>query len=271
MDCIDRFLQDIHSQRFYNGTLINPTRFFILAAMLKGDNLRQKYSKREIESIVYRYYADNTIISSRHPRLEIRSITKYGINIIKEEVKNALSTWEEEASEGFLTSDLTSIFLDIENGVDYSADIDYLWMVIEELFKKTYHFEFPTFLPINGEDTDLNFFGQGAFRNHLMEEMQYCVCCDEYNIKRLHAVHILPDELSKDTTSRESISNGILLCYEHAQEYLHKRFFFDSNGKIVNLSSSLVHRNMRLSRKLMTKERQEFLEAYMKYINQETN
>ena len=271
MDCIDRFLQDIHSQRFYNGTLINPTRFFVIAAILKGNNLQRKYSKREIESVVYRYFADNTSISSRHPRLEIRNIAKYGVNIIKEEVKNAINTWEEEASEGFLTSDLTSVYLDIESNADYSADVDYLWMVIEELFKKTYHLEFPTFLPIEGEDTDLKYFGQGAFRNHLMEEMQYCVCCDEYNINKLHAVHILPDALSEDITSRESISNGLLLCYEHAQEYLHKRFFFDSSGRIVNLSSSLVHRNMRLSRKLMTKERQEYLDAYMKHINQEVD
>lgn len=264
MDCIDKFLQDIHSQRFYNGTLINPTRFFILAAILKGNSLQRKYSKREIETIVYRYFADNASISSRHPRLEIRNIAKYGVGIIKEEVKGALNTWEEEASEGFLHSDLTSVYLEIENEVDYSADVDYLWMVIEELFKKTYHIEFPKLLPIEGEDTDLKNFGQGAFRNHLMEEMQYCVCCDEYNLNKLYAVHILPDALSDNTFSRESISNGLLLCYEHAQEYLHGRFLFDENGRVINKSSSLIHRNMRLSKKLMTDERKSFLKEYMK-------
>ena len=56
---------------------------------------------------------------------------------------------------------------------------------------------------VEGEDTDLKYFGQGAFRNHLMEEMQYCVCCDEYNINKLHAVHILPDALSEDITSSD--------------------------------------------------------------------
>lgn len=259
MDCIDKFLQDIHSQRFYNGTLINPTRFFMMAALLKGGTLKRKYSKREIETIIYRYFADNPIISARHPRLEIRNIAKYGIAIIKDELKSALTTWEEEATGKFLHADLTTIYLDIDENTDYSADVDYLWMVIEELFKKTYRLDFPTILPIEGLDSDVCTFGQGAYRNHLMEEVQYCVCCDEYNLKKLHAVHILADHLSDEEESRESISNGLLLCYEHAQEYLHGRFYFDENGRVVNISSSLVHKNMRLSQKLLTEERKYYL------------
>ena len=262
MDCIDKFLQDIHAQRFYDGTLINPTRFFIVAALLNSGTLLRKYSKREIETVVYRYYADNPSIASRHPRLEIRNIAKYGLSVIKEELKLALETWQQEATEGILTSDLTSIYVSIDENTDYSADADYLWMVIEELFKKTYHTDFPQILPIEGADTDLVQFGQGAYRNHLMEEVQYCVCCDEYSIKKLHAIHILPDAYSEDTSSREAISNGLLMCYEHAQEYLHGRFYFDVNGRIVNVSSSLVHRNMRLSQTLLTEERKVYLAAY---------
>ena len=266
MDCIDKFLQDIHAQRFYSGTLINPTRFFILAAILKNDKLLPKVSKREIETVVYRYYADNPTVAARHPRLEIRNIAKYGISVIKDEVKAALATWQSEAEEQFLTADLTYIHLDIEEGVDYSSDIDYLWMVVEELFRKTYHIDFPEISPIEGVDTDLSTFGQGAFRSHLMEEMQYCVCCDEYNINKLYAVHILPDHLSEDSSSREAIDNGLLLCYEHAQEYLHKRFYFASSGRIVNISSSLVHKNMRLSLKLLTEERKKHLDCYEKIM-----
>ena len=262
MDCIDQFLQDIHAQHFYDGTLINPTRFFMLAAMLNSGALLGRYSKRQIETTVYRYYADNQSLASRHPRSEIRNITQYGSSVIKEELKLALETWQQEATQGFLTADLTSIYLHIDENTDYRRDVDYLWMVIEELFKKTYHLDFPRISPIEGADTDLVQFGQGAYRNHLMEEVQYCVCCDAYNLKKLHAIHILPDAWSDDPASRESIGNGLLMCYEHAQEYLHKRFYFDRNGRIVNVSSSLVHKHMRLSQKLLTGERKSYLAAY---------
>lgn len=267
MDCIDRFLQDIHAQRFYNGTLINPTRFFILAAILKSGKLPPKKAKREIETIVYRYYADNPLLSARHPRLEIRNIVKYGISVIKEEVKSALETWQSEAEEGFLKVEQTSVCLDIDPEVDYSADVDYLWMVIEEVFKKTYHLDFPSIQPIEGNDTDLIAFGQGTFRSHLMEEMQYCVCCDEYNVKKLYAVHIVPDEISLDQSSREAIANGLLMCYEHAQEYLHKRFYFSPSGRVINCSSSLIHKNMRLGLKLLSDDRKEYLAIYDRFMN----
>ena len=262
MDCIDKLLQDIHAQRFYNGTLINPTRFFVIAAMLHSGTLLKKYAKREVETTVYRYYADNPAIALRHPRPEIRNIVQYGISVVKEELKLALETWQQEAPQGVLTTDLTSIYLPIDENTDYRADADYLWMVLEELFKKTYHMDFPQLLPIEGADTDLVSFGQGAYRNHLMEEIQYCVCCDEYSIKKLYAIHILPDAYSKDTFSRETISNGLLMCYEHAQEYLHGRFYFDAKGRIVNVSSSLVHKHMRLSQTLLTEERKAYLAAY---------
>ena len=88
------------------------------------------------------------------------------------------------------------------------------------------------------------------------------VCCDEYDSKRLYAIHILPDELAEDRVSRESISNGLIMCYEHAQEYLHKRFYFNSAGRIENLSSSLVHRNMRLSQRVLSDERISYLRKY---------
>lgn len=265
MDCIDRLLQDIHSQRFYNGTLINPSRFFMLATIFKAGQLHKKYPKREIETAIYRYYVDNPAIASRHPRIEIRNLAKHGISVIKDELKSALDTWAEESSEGVLHSDLTHIHLDIDDA-DYSADAEYLWMVLEELFKKTYRMEFPALQPILGDDKDLEVFGQGAYRNHVMEEIQYCVCCDEYDSKKLYAVHILPDELSEDLISRESIANGLIMCYEHAQEYLHKRFRFNSAGRIVNLSSSLVHKNMRLSQRLLTDERTYYLSKYEEII-----
>ncbi len=267
MDCIDRLLKDIHSQRFYNGTLINPTRFFVLATIFKAGQLYKKYSKREIETAIYRYYTDNPAIASRHPRIEIRNLPKHGISVIKEELKSALDTWSEESTEGILHSDFMHIYLDIDDS-DYTADAEYLWMVIEELFKKTYHIEFPALQPIFGDDTDLDVFGRGAYRNYVMEEIQYCVCCDEYDSKRLYAVHILPDELSEDPLSRKKIANGLIMCYEHAQEYLHKRFYFNSSGRIVNLSSSLVHKNMRLSQRLLTDERTHYLGMYEEKIKQ---
>lgn len=263
MDSIDNFLQDIHCQQFYDGTLINPSRFFLIAALLQENKLKRIYSKREIETVIYRYYADNPSLASRHPRVEIRNIIKYGISIIKEELCAALEIWQKEASKNFLIGDLNNIYIDIDDTMDYSADIDYLWMVLDELFKKTYHIKFPCIPPIEGIDTDITIFGKGIYRNHLMEEMQYCVCCDEYDSNKLTAIHIVPDDITKNKNDRESIANGLLMCNEHAQEYLHKRFYFNDNGKIINLSSSLVHSNMRLGRGLLTEKRKHYLTWYM--------
>jgi len=90
--------------------------------------------------------------------------------------------------------------------------------------------------------------------------MQYCVCCDACNLDDLYAVHILRDEDSTDLTSRDDKENGLIMCSVHAEEYLHGRFSFDPNGKVINHASSYVQKNMRIGIGLLSQKRRKYLE-----------
>lgn len=263
MDIIDIFIQDLYAQMFYNGTFINPTRFFIIAALIQDGEFKKCYTRQEIEKVVFEFYADNDDIAKRHPRNEIRNIKKHGIDIIKEELQVALDNWVSEAKSDFLSFDLKNIYLKVNGG--HSEDIPYVQMILEELFNKTFHCTFPFIGLIVGEDQNIDVFGNGPYKNHLTAEMQYCVCCDEYNLERLVAVHILCDKDSAINDSRIDVNNGLLMCREHAQEYLHGRFYFNEQGKVVNVSSCIIQKNMRLGRTLLTEKRKKYLkEAYKK-------
>lgn len=263
MDIIDVFVQDLYAQMFYNGTFINPTRFFIVAALIKHGEFKNCYTRQEIEKDIFDFYADNDDIAKRHPRVEIRNIKRYGIDIIKDELQVALENWVSEARSDFLRYDLKNIYLKVE--ADHSSDMPYIQMILEEFFNKTFHCQFPAVGIIIGDDQNIETFGSGTFKNHLSAEMQYCVCCDEYNLDRLVAVHILSDEESLIKDSRTDVNNGLLMCREHAQEYLRGRFYFDEQGKVVNVSSCLIQKNMRLGRALLTEKRKMYLqEAYKK-------
>lgn len=262
MDTVDIFIQDLHSQMFYNGTFINPTRFFLLSAIIMDGDFKPCYNKCELERVVYAYYADNDYIAKRHPRAEIRNLKKYGISIIKEEVKLALENWVNEAKSDLITYDLKNVFVKCDKS--YANDITYVQMVIEELFKKTFHCDYPSVGEIKGEDTNIDLFGVGPYKNHLTADMQYCVCCDDYRLNNLVAVHILSDAESQLKKSREDVNNGLIMCKEHAQEYHYGRFYFSPEGKVINVSSCLIQRNMRLGRFLLTEERKTYLkEAYI--------
>ena len=176
---------------------------------------------------------------------------------IKEELQAALEIWDKESKNHSIRFDLTHIWVDLSpNDVD---SIPYIKMVLEELFKKVFHINYPRIQEVIGTDNDIYTFGSGAYKNHLTAEMQYCVCCDEYALTNLVAVHIVADKDSQDSKSRDDTSNGLLMCKEHAQEYLHGRFYFDENGKVVNIKSCLVQKNMRLGVKLLTPERRKYL------------
>ncbi len=257
MDIIDSLISNLYEQSFYNGTMINPTRFFILHYIASNETLRAKYSLLEIFYYVYCLYSDNPEIAHRHPNIEIRNILKYGSTPIKQEVIQAIKNWIDDSSRSVILLEGNNLIINMDE-TNYSDDLSYLKIVIEQHFKNTYHVNFPKFMPITGSDLDIHSFGKGPYRNRVLYDMQYCVCCDEYRLDKLSAVHILNDNESPLKESREDRNNGVILCDIHAEEYLHNRFKFNEKGKIINISSSFIQRHMRISDKLLNSKRLEY-------------
>lgn len=260
MDIIDRLINGLYEQSFYNGTIINPTRFFILHYISCLSNLVPCFNLSDVSYYVYCLYADNPEIAVRHPNVEIRNILKYGSSPVKDEVVQAIKNWNDDTDSLVISCDTRHIrlhYLDEE----FSNDLAYLQTVIEEHFKNTFHISFPKKLCACGNDNDITVFGKSSFRNHVLFDMQYCVCCDACNLNDLVAVHILQDDESENVDSREDKNNGLIMCSLHAEEYLHKRFSFDDKGKMINHSSSFVQKNMRLGIGILSAKRREYLVA----------
>lgn len=259
MDIIDQIIGELYSQSFYEGSMMNPTRFFILDFLYADGKLHPKYKLSEICYHAYCLYCDNQSIASRHANVQIRNLQKYGLEVIKGEVLSSIKDWIDDAPKSIISFDNSHLYLEpfFEPNMD---DVDYLKEVAEDHFKKVFKMPFPRIKEPTGIDTDIEVFGKGPYFKHLLSEMQYCVCCDEYHIDKLVAVHILEDSKSLNINeSRLSNDNGLVMCSVHAQEYLHGRFYFDSRGKVVNRSSSLINKNMRIGVSLLTEKRKAFL------------
>ena len=87
---------------------------------------------------------------------------------------------------------------------------------------------------------------ESKFKNRVMENCKYCVCCDEINPDLLTAVHI---DLSDNLTDE---NNSLVLCDTHARKYFEKEFVFLKSGKIkINRKSGTLDERMHLARNLV--------------------
>ena len=90
------------------------------------------------------------------------------------------------------------------------------------LFKKYYHRSIPEPLDVLAEirgidDHNLQAFGQGVYRNRILEDMQYCPLCESIDLSDLYCVHIFENSMGASEEDMCDKNNGILLCKRHAE------------------------------------------------------
>jgi len=131
MDIIDKLINGLYEQEFYNGTIINPTRFFILHYISSMKSLVHRYDISDISYYVYCLYADNPELAGRHPNVEIRNVLRYGSSPIKQEILNAVKNWNDDSKQSAILCDSCHLWIPFSDD-EYSDDLEYLKTVIEE-------------------------------------------------------------------------------------------------------------------------------------------
>ncbi len=259
-----KFYEDIMIQNFTVGTFYNPTRYIMLYGMLSFGKLKTVYSKVDLVNYIYEAYCANKILATHHPKVEIRKIPFFGIDIFYKEIEEALFEWTHNAKNNILNYDVKNVYLDIE---DDGHIAQYINKILNVLFVKNFGVNFKQYEKIDKDilvnDKDLYNFGQSAYRDSVFADMQYCVLCDDCDVNNLFAVHILN---SQDTNNIEELSdpkNGLIMCKEHATQFNENSIKIDERGKFVFSNQEVALQNMRLPSKI-------YLSRKM-YINKKNN
>lgn len=261
-----KLYEDIMSQNFAVGTFYNPTRHLMLYGMLSQGNLKQTYSKIDLVNYIFSAYCSNKNLSSHHPKIEIRKIPFFGIDVIYKELDDALLEWVHDARNGILSYDLKNIYLDIpEDDGHISA---YIEKILKVLFFKNFKSNYKELETIKVEtlmnDKDLKDFGKSNYRDLIFADMQYCVLCDDCDVDNLYAVHILNSSETSDLIELSDKNNGLLMCKEHAIQFNNHEIQIDDRGRFFTKEKGALC-NMRLASKIF-KNRQLYITRKNKYV-----
>lgn len=250
MKTANELYQDIMLQKFSVGSYFNPSRYFILYLMVKDGVLYPKYNINDIALGLFELYSVNQDIAKRHPKLEIRNAPFFGLKAFFDEVKEALYDWKKDATNNTVVFDGKALLFDVD--IMDSSIAMHIQTVLKVLLLKNFGIKTmknPNCDCSNLDDTCIDIFGKCEYRNKLFADAQYCVLCDEVGEKSLYAVHILPRKYSTIEEANDS-NNGLLMCREHAIDYIAEKFYFDDRGRVVNLSAESVCEGMRLPIKI---------------------
>lgn len=256
----DLWMQDIMMQKFLDS---DSTRIILLYALTSSNEIQPVYKKRNILEYIYRTYSDNSQLASVNPNAKIRNIKRYGLSDIKGILEQALDEWKTYAQNQILFSDDRYIYISIEENNDNKALAKYTLQVTKMLQKKYFSMIFDTphqlDLDVCKKDSDIEKFGKSLYRNRVFEDIQYCPLCEETNIENLVAVHILPAEYCQLDEEIVDKNNGLIMCREHANDYLQKKFVFKENGFVENIGSQIVDNYMHLSLEVKNKKRRTYI------------
>lgn len=266
----DLWIQDIMTQKFLDSDV---TRIIMLHAMTVHTELLCCYKKKCLLEYIYRTYSDNPQLASINPDVRIRNIKRYGILDIKGILEQALEDWKNYATNGVLEYDDRYVFLKIEKDEDNKQLAKYTLQVAKMLQKKYFNlvFDSPHEIPIKicKNDMSMEIFGKSVFRNRIFEDVQYCPLCEEVCIDNLYAVHILPAIYCVNDEELTDKNNGLIMCSEHASEYINKKFIFKENGFVENINSSTVKSNMHLSLDIKNRNRREYIKRFYEIVKEE--
>jgi hypothetical protein len=261
-----QFYQDIMAQEFSVGTFYNATRYIMLYVMVSEGKIENKYSLTELVDLIYNAYCNNPEIKIHHPNIEIRKIPLFGKKAIKGDLINSLQEWIKYSKSNILYYDAMSVYLDIEDDGHVASKVK---MILDVLFQKNFKTKYNGLFALTAydvsNDTDMESFGKGKFRDLVLSDMQYCVVCDEYDINALYAVHILPSSLCENESQMRDVNNGILLCKDHAKAYLNGEFYFDERGRACSANNPKEFLGIRLSMAIF-KPRKKYIEDYISYL-----
>lgn len=255
---MDLWMQDIMKQKFLNSDI---TRIILLYGIIKNDCFNKPVNRIIILEYIYRTYADNPDISNVNPDTRIRHIHRYGLHDIKDILSNALKEWDLYAENHCLRFDEINIYVNVPN-VEKEKLLLNTKMITQMIQKKYFKFNFhePYELLIENciNDSDTEVFGKSLYKNRVLEDIQYCPLCEETSTDKLRVVHILPSICCNEEQLIDK-NNALIMCVEHARDYINGKFYFLENGFVKNINSNIVEEWMHLSIDVKNKERRKYI------------
>lgn len=270
----ENFYKDIMIQNYQADNYYDPTKLFVVLGMLAENKLKEQYSIYEITKYVYRYYLSNYEIAKHNLNLSIRKITRYGISDIMSVVENSIKQWMREQKHDSIKLINENVYLSIDDYSEKAAELTY--KVCQTLFLKYYKVKLQPMCDYSGimvlDDKDVESFGKSEIKKLIFEDIQYCPLCENTQYDTLYATHILLNDDGLSDNERITKDNLLLMCKEEMEDYVKGKFYFNEFGKVVNVSSNVVSEKMRLSQRLMNRNRKGFIKRKLVILqnNEET-
>ena len=259
-----RFIKDIMIQKYQYNNFYDPTKLFIILALLEEDVFYERYSIYDISKYVYRYYISNIEIAKYNFSSVIRNIDKYGIDDIVPIVVSTIIQWIKEQKYDSIRYSNEQVILNIE---DYSSKyVNQIRTVCKTLFLKYYKAQlkpiknYSELIDIN--DKEIEQIGKSELKELIFEDMQYCPLCEETDKTKLFVSHILFNEETDNPSDSINKNNLIIFCENEFYDYINGLFYFDEFGKVINNGSKIVNNKMRLSQKFLNEERKEYIKKH---------
>lgn len=252
-------------QNYQLDNYYDPTKIFCILSFIREYEIKKICTLREISEFVYRYFISNIEIAKNNLNFVIRNISKYGIDDIVPHVLSSLRNWIREQKNDSISISGDFVTINLDNyGMDAAETIK---IVCNTLYRKYYKrvlvaiTDYSKFSLIN--DRNVEEFGKSELMKLIFEDLQYCPLCEETKQDNLYVVHILFNDESDDITTSYDKNNLLLMCEQEATDYVNGRFYFNEFGRVINKGSFLVDKSMRLSQKILTKERKVYLRKHL--------
>lgn len=249
---------EIMKQNFDDSKGINYTKYALILFLKKNNFCLKKVHLSDFARFVYHFYSDNPNYALQNSNVYIQNILKFDVSDILDYVRNEIINWISFGN-GYLQ--FQNDFINTSSIAIEQKDVDLLSKIIKMVSLKklneyieyddviNYQFDFP-----NSFFQYKTFMDSTKFKNRALEDVKYCMCCDECNINDLNVVHIDRKNYLNDS------NNSLVLCQKHAELFYYNYFSFDKTGRIVvHKENENLDQRMHLSRKILIMRKKFFV------------
>lgn len=249
------WLKEIMSLSVPKLTQKDPTKVLLIYYFLENDGFNRTCLISDVNKYIYRFYIDNQDIAKKHPSIVINNISHYGTNDILFFTKQALGEWKNDFKDGCLEYDDENIFVTIkdinEDTLIYTKNI--ADMLYQKFTNNVYNYDVNLTELKEIRNFDLEKINKSRLKNRVLEDIQYCVCCDEEN-------DLMIINLSNDANGIIDKNNYVTVCKKHYELFLNGYFKFNDIGYIIiNKTSKELNEKMHISNFILNNKRREYL------------
>ena len=249
----DLWTKEIMSLKVPNVSQKDVTKILILFYLIEYHKINCTIDIRNVSKYIYEFYIDNPDISKYNPNSVIRNINKYNIEDIIQITRIALYDWKNDFPNGCLKFNDNELYIQIDdvNERMYTTSL----MIAKMLYKKATMDEWnysPSLVELQKMTSyDLDYLNGTRLKNRVLEDMDYCCCCDSTG--DLYIVNI-----SEEDRLISNPYNYVTVCIEHYKLFKDGYYSFTKNGQIViNKEHPLINKNMHISQRIMKDRKKE--------------